>query len=163
MILPLLPIYGRTFGVSEAKRGLVLGAYALLQFFFAPLLGRLSDRIGRRPVLCISILGTAIGHFVLAFAGSFWLLILGRLIDGVAGSNIATAQAYIADMSPPEQRTRNIGMWFGAAFGIGFAMGPFFGGLAYNLGLWLVPGMAERVPFVIAGTMSLLNAVHAWY
>lgn len=162
MILPLLPIYGRTFGVSEAKMGLVLGAYSLMQFFCAPLLGRLSDRIGRRPVLCISILGTAIGHFVLAAAGSFWLLILGRMIDGVAGSNIATAQAYIADISPPEERTRNIGMWFGAAFGIGFAMGPFFGGLAYKLGVWLVPGIAERVPFIIAGTMAFLNALQAW-
>lgn len=162
MILPLLPIYGRSFGVSEAQMGLVLGAYSLMQFLFAPILGRLSDRIGRRPVLCISILGTAVGHFILAAAGSFWLLILGRLIDGVAGSNIATAQAYIADMSPPEQRTRNIGMWFGAAFGIGFAIGPFFGGLAYKLGLWLVPGMAERVPFIIAGCLALANAVHAW-
>lgn len=162
MVLPLLPVYGRSFGVSEAKMGLVLGIYSLMQFLFAPMLGRLSDRIGRRPVLCISILGTAIGHFVLAAAGNFWILLLGRAIDGLAGSNIATAQAYIADMSPPEQRTRNIGMWFGAAFGIGFAFGPFFGGLTYQLGTWLVPSMAERVPFIVAGTMALLNAVHAW-
>lgn len=162
MVLPLLPIYGRTYGISPAKMGLVLGAYSLMQFLFAPLLGRLSDKIGRRPVLCISILGTAIGHFTLAAAGSFWLFILARVIDGVAGSNIATAQAYIADMSPPEQRTRNIGMWFGAAFGIGFAIGPFFGGLTYQLGQWLVPSIAERVPFIVAGTMSLLNAIHAW-
>lgn len=163
MVLPLLPIYGRSFGVSEAKMGLVLGAYSLMQFLCAPLLGRLSDRVGRRPVLCISILGTAIGHFVLAFAGSFWLLILGRVIDGIAGSNIATAQAYIADMSPPEQRTRNIGMWFGAAFGIGFAIGPFFGGLTYQLGQWLMPAFAERMPFIVAGSLALANAVHAWF
>jgi MFS family permease len=162
MVLPLLPVYGRSFGVSEAKMGLVLGIYSLMQFLFAPMLGRLSDRIGRRPVLCVSILGTAIGHFVLAMAGSFWILLLGRAIDGLAGSNIATAQAYIADMSPPEQRTRNIGMWFGAAFGIGFAFGPFFGGLTYHLGTWLVPSIAERVPFMVAGTMALLNALHAW-
>lgn len=162
MVLPLLPIYGRSFGVSEAQMGLVLGAYSLMQFLFAPLLGRLSDRIGRRPVLCISILGTAVGHFVLAAAGNFWLLILGRVIDGIAGSNLATAQAYIADISPPEKRTRNIGMWFGAAFGIGFAIGPFFGGLAYKLGLWVVPGIAERVPFIIAGCLALANALHAW-
>jgi MFS family permease len=162
MVLPLLPVYGRSFGVSEAKMGLVLGIYSLMQFLFAPMLGRLSDRIGRRPVLCVSILGTAIGHFVLAMAGSFWILLLGRAIDGLAGSNIATAQAYIADMSPPEQRTRNIGMWFGAAFGIGFAFGPFFGGLTYQLGTWLVPSIAERVPFIVAGTMAFLNALHAW-
>lgn len=163
MVLPLLPIYGRSFGVSEAKMGLVLGVYSLMQFLFAPLLGRLSDKIGRRPVLCISILGTAVGHFVLAFAGSFWLLILGRVIDGVAGSNIATAQAYIADMSPPESRTRNIGMWFGAAFGIGFAIGPFFGGLTYQLGQWILPSFAERMPFIVAGCLALANAVHAWF
>lgn len=162
MVLPLLPVYGRSFGVSAAKMGLVLGIYSLMQFLFAPMLGRLSDRIGRRPVLCVSILGTAIGHLVLAMAGNFWILLLGRAIDGLAGSNIATAQAYIADMSPPEQRTRNIGMWFGAAFGIGFAFGPFFGGLTYHLGTLFVPSIAERVPFIVAGVMALLNALHAW-
>ncbi len=163
IVFPLLPLYTRHFQLNGFQIGLILGIYSLMQFIFAPILGRWSDRIGRRPVLLISLLGTAASFFLLAWANSFWLFFLARALDGIAGSNLSTAQAYIADISPKEQRTRNMGMWIGAAFGLGFAFGPFFGGALHWIGLHLVPSFALGFPFFVAGIITLLNALMAFF
>ncbi|MEZ4573558.1 MAG: MFS transporter [Vampirovibrionales bacterium] len=157
IVFPFLPQYARLFEVSEWQIGLVLGSYSLMQFLFAPILGRWSDRVGRRPVLLVSMLGTALSFFVLAWAKSFWLFLIARCIDGIAGSNVATAQAYIADLSEPEKRTKHIGMWIGAAFGLGFAFGPGLGGLFQLFGDQVAPGFGVGFPFLAAGVLALLN------
>lgn len=160
IVFPLLPLYTRYFAMSPADIGWVLGIYSLMQFFCAPLLGRWSDRIGRRPVMLISMAGTWLSFLTLGFAKTFWIFFLARAVDGIAGSNIATAQAYIADMSPKEQRTRNLGMWTGAAFGLGFAFGPALGGGAHWVAsLWFPnqPILALQMPFLLAAGLSFAN------
>lgn len=157
IVFPLLPLYARAFNVGEFGIGLIFGVYSLMQFIFAPLLGRLSDRVGRRPVLIVSLAGTALSFFLLAISHNFWWFFVARALDGIAGSNMATAQAYIADISPKEQRTRNLGMWIGAAFGLGFAFGPFFGGMLHLVGRWAMPEYALSFPFLVAGVLALIN------
>lgn len=161
IVFPFLPEYARQFHISEWQVGLAIGVYSLMQFFFAPVLGRWSDKVGRRPVLLISMLGTALSFIMLAWSKSFWWFFVARALDGLAGSNIATAQAYIADLSPPEQRTRNIGMWIGAAFGLGFAFGPGLGGLFHVAGQWIAPGFGVGFPFLMAGLIAAVNWVFA--
>lgn len=136
LIIPLQADYARRLGVSGFSFGLLVGVYAAAQFVFAPLLGRLSDRVGRRPVLLISIAGSVISHSLLGvadLAGSYALLFVARMLDGVTGANIGTAQAYIADVTTPEHRARGMGL-FGAAFGVGFIVGPSLGGGLFLLG-----------------------------
>lgn len=163
IVFPLLPQYARQFHMTELQIGLVLGIYSLMQFVFAPILGRLSDKVGRRPVLLVSLLGTALSFGMLAFSHNFWWFFIARALDGVAGSNLATAQAYIADISPREQRTRNLGMWIGAAFGLGFAFGPFLGGVLHLAGQMLMPSWALGFPFLAAGALALINFGFAWF
>jgi MFS transporter, DHA1 family, tetracycline resistance protein len=163
IVFPLLPLYARQFQMSEFQIGIVLGIYSLMQFIFAPILGRLSDRVGRRPVLLVSMLGTAVSFFMLAWSHNFWWFFIARALDGIAGSNLATAQAYIADISPKEQRTRNLGMWIGAAFGLGFAFGPFLGGGLHLLGQMILPQAALSFPFLVAGAIALINAVFGYF
>lgn len=163
IVFPLLPLYMRDFHLSGTQIGLILGIYSLMQFIFAPILGRLSDRIGRRPVLMVSMLGTAFSFLMLALTRTFWWILIARALDGVAGSNLATAQAYIADMSPPEQRTRNLGMWIGAAFGLGFAFGPFFGGAFHWIGLHWLPSHAIAFPFLAASALAFINVAFAYF
>ena len=117
-----------------------------------PLLGRLSDRIGRKPVIVIALLGTALGSFITGAAGALWVLFAGRIIDGASGGSLSVAQAAVTDIAPPEQRPRLLGM-LGAAFGIGFVLGPAIGGLAALGG--------PHVPFYVAGVLALINAVAA--
>lgn len=162
IVFPLLPLYAREFHMTEFQIGLVLGIYSLMQFIFAPVLGKLSDKVGRRPVLLVSMAGTAFSFFMLAWAHSFWWFLIARALDGIAGSNLATAQAYIADISPKEQRTRNLGMWIGAAFGMGFAFGPFLGGLFHVIGQHVMPLHALAFPFLAAGVLAVLNIIFAW-
>ncbi len=161
IVFPLLPLYARFFKISEFEIGLVLGIYSLMQFVFAPILGRLSDRVGRRPVLLVSMAGTALSFFLLALSNNFWWFLIARAFDGIAGSNLATAQAYIADISPKEQRTRNLGMWIGAAFGLGFAFGPFIGGGLHWVGQIVWAEHALRVPFIGAGILATINFLFA--
>jgi len=150
IVIPVLPLYAERFGASPLVVGLLLGIYSAMQCLFAPILGRLSDRVGRRPVLLVSVIGTAAGFLLMGLANSLWLLFVARVIDGVTGGNISTAQAYIADVTPPEQRSRGMGL-IGAAFGLGFICGPALGGLLSHVSL--------AAPFIFASFLAAVNAV----
>jgi multidrug resistance protein len=132
IVIPQLGIYGVKFRATPLEIGLLLSVYSLMQFISAPVLGRISDRHGRRPVLLYSVLGSFVAALLFALAGSFELLFLARVVDGLSGGNIATAQAYVADVTAPEDRARGMGM-VGAAIGLGFVLGPAIGGV---LGAW---------------------------
>jgi MFS family permease len=141
IVLPLLPVYSEHFGASGFVVGAIMASFSLMQFLFAPAWGRLSDRIGRRPVLLVSTLGAAISYVVFGYgstmggAPGLWILLLSRMVAGICGANITVAQAYIADITPPEQRSKRMGL-IGMAFGLGFVFGPILGGYsATHLGL----------------------------
>ncbi len=153
MVVPILGRYADRFGASGFEVGLLFTSFSIAQFFFAPIMGRLSDRIGRKPVIIISLLGTAVGSFITGAAGTLWLLFLGRFLDGASGASVSVAQSAITDIAPPEQRARLLGM-LGAAFGVGFVFGPAIGGLAALGG--------PHVPFYVAGVFALCNAVAAF-
>lgn len=123
IIVPLLPLFAARFGATPLVVGILQAAYPLMQFLGAPILGRLSDRFGRKPILLISQLGTLAGFVLLGFANALWLLFLSRIIDGLSGANISTAQAAIADSTTEKTRTQGLGL-IGAAFGVGFILGP---------------------------------------
>jgi DHA1 family tetracycline resistance protein-like MFS transporter len=148
LILPLLPFYAKSFGANELTIGLLLASYSLMQFIGAPVLGRLSDRYGRRPILLISQLGTFVGFIMLGFANGLGMLFASRIVDGVSGGNISTAQAYIADISDEKNRAKNFGL-IGAAFGLGFIMGPAIGGFLSQFGY--------QVPAFAAAGLSFLS------
>lgn len=153
LIIPILPkliegFEGGNFSAASHTVGLLAALYSLMQFLFAPVLGSLSDRFGRRPVILASLLGSGLDYFLLAFAPNLGWFFVGRVIAGITGANFAAATAYIADVSPPEKRAANFGL-IGAAFGLGFILGPALGGLLGNVGL--------RVPFMVAGGLTLLN------
>jgi len=131
-----------------------MGTYSAMTFVCSPILGRLSDRFGRRPVLFFSIVGTAVGFFVMGAADTLALLFVARLLDGASGGNISTAQAYIADVTPPEGRARAMG-FLGAAFGLGFVLGPALGGTMTLVSL--------SAPFYLAGAMATVNAVLVFF
>src|SRR5213595_217597 len=156
IVIPVLPFYaeGTKFGATPREVGLLFASYSVMQLVFAPVLGRLSDKYGRRPILLMSLLGTAIGFLVLGFATTLWMLFVGRIIDGISGGNISTAQAYIADITTPENRAKGMGM-IGAAFGLGFTLGPAIGGILskwdINVLGYHIPGIS--VPFIFAGCM----------
>lgn len=134
IIIPLLPLYAKQFGASGLTVGLLLMSYSLMQFFFAPMWGRLSDKIGRRPVLLISLATSALGYTVWGFSTSLAMLFLSRIIAGFGNANLAVAQAYIADVTPEEYRAQGMGM-IGAAFGLGFVLGPAIAGIAISCGI----------------------------
>src|SRR5258708_6821141 len=123
IVIPVLPIYAETFHATVVQNGLLVAAFSFAQFLAAPLWGRVSDRVGRKPVLFVSILGTAVGFVMMGLAGSLMMLFIARIVDGAAGGNIGTAQAYVADISTKEERSKAMGI-IGAAFGIGFMFGP---------------------------------------
>jgi DHA1 family tetracycline resistance protein-like MFS transporter len=155
MILPILPLYAeREFSMTPTTITLLVSAYFAAQFFAGPYLGQLSDRYGRVPLLVISQFGSAVSFFMMAAAGSVWMLFAARILDGITGGNIIVAQAYITDITPIEKRTQGLGYIY-AVFGLGFIVGPALGGL---LSAWL----GARLPFVIAGAASLLTAVMSW-
>jgi DHA1 family tetracycline resistance protein-like MFS transporter len=123
IVLPLLPYYGKVFGASAVLVGLLYSVYSFSQLIFSPLWGSYSDRIGRRPVMIISTIGSVIAYIIFGLAGSLWVLFLSRVIAGIMGGNVSTAQAYVADITTKENRSKGMGM-IGAAFGIGFVIGP---------------------------------------
>ncbi len=128
IIIPLLPFYAESFGANAFTIGLLGTSYSLMQFAFSPIWGRWSDKIGRKPIILVGLLGSCLSYVTLALAGSLVLLFVARIIGGIAGANIPTAQAYIADITTPEDRARGMGL-MGAAFGLGFIFGPAIGGL----------------------------------
>src|SRR5712691_10523516 len=152
IVIPVLPFYaeGTKFGATPREVGLLFASYSVMQLIFAPVLGRLSDKYGRRPVLLISLLGTSLGFLILGFASTLWMLFLGRIIDGISGGNISTAQAYIADVTTKENRAKGMGL-IGAAFGLGFVFGPAIGGILSRWG--------TNVPFLFAGSLSFANVI----
>ena len=156
IVIPVLPFYveGTQFDASPRAVGLLFASYSFMQLIFTPILGRLSDRYGRRPVLFFSLLGTSLGFFVLGFATTLWMLFAGRIIDGITGGNISTAQAYIADVTTEENRAKGMGL-IGAAFGLGFIFGPAIGGILSRWG--------AHVPFMFAGALSLANATLLYF
>ncbi len=153
IIIPLLPFYAETFGASALSVGLLAALFSLMQFVFAPLWGRWSDRIGRRPIILAGLLGSCLSYIALALATSLPLIFLARLIGGIAGANIPVAQAYIADVTTPENRARGMGL-VGAAFGLGFVFGPALGGALSRFG--------PDVPMWVAAALCFSNFVAAW-
>ncbi len=154
IVIPVLPLYAERFGASAAVIGMLLGVYSAMTFIFSPILGHLSDRVGRRPVLLLSIIGTSIGFLAMGLAHALWLLFVARIIDGISGGNISTAQAYIADITPPEERSKRMGL-LGAAFGLGFVIGPALGG-------WM-SRLSPEAPFFLAAAMAAANAVALFF
>jgi len=159
LIVPVLPelIKGFTNNNTESAStiyGVMVAIYALMQFVFAPILGSLSDRYGRRPVILISLLGAGLDYLLLAFAPTLGWLFVGRVIAGITAANITTASAYIVDVSPPEKRAQNFGI-LGAAFGLGFIIGPAIGGIlgGYNL----------RLPFLVVAGITLINWLYGYF
>jgi MFS family permease len=130
VIIPLMPLYAAKFQADAFTIGLLGATYPIFQFLGAPLLGRISDRYGRKPILIISQLGTFIGFLVLGFANTLWVLFLARLIDGISGANLSTAQAAISDSTTARTRTQGLGL-LGAAFGIGLILSPIIAFVAY--------------------------------
>lgn len=159
IIMPVLPTYLRELtgdDISQAAidGGWLLLVYAGMQFLFAPFIGNLSDRFGRRPVLLVCILTFAVDNLICALATSYWMLFVGRVLAGLSGASFGTAAAYIADVSTEETRAKNFGL-MGIAFGTGFALGPVIGGLLGEFG--------PRIPFYGAAVLAFLNFVAAWF
>lgn len=156
IVIPILPELIKEFMGGDASSaasyyGPLIAAYALMQFLFAPVLGALSDRFGRRPLILIALFGLGVDYLIQGFAPTIGWLFIGRILAGVMGASITTAHAYIADISTPENRSRNFGL-VGAAFGIGFIIGPALGGVLG--GLWI------RLPFFVAAALALLNLIY---
>lgn len=152
IVLPILPRYAEDMNASPGVIGLVVASFSLAQMFGSPLIGRMSDRIGRKPVLILSLVGTAVGSLVTGLAGTVWVLLAGRIIDGLSGASVSVAQASVADVASPEDRPRLLGL-LGAAFGVGFVVGPAIGALAAFGG--------PHIPFFVASAIAGTNAVVA--
>jgi len=159
IIIPVLPklieeLTGGGLSLAAVYGGWLTISYSVMQFISAPILGGLSDRFGRRPVLLASLFGLGIDYIFLAFAPTIAWLFAGRIFAGITGASFTTAMAYIADVSPPEKRSQNFGL-IGAAFGIGFIVGPVIGGVFSQYGL--------RIPFIISAVLSLINWLYGYF
>jgi DHA1 family tetracycline resistance protein-like MFS transporter len=158
LIIPVLPALVGSFTGSQADQafwyGAVTFAFGFANFFASPVLGALSDRYGRRPVLLIGFCGLALGFLATALATALWMLIAVRVVSGAMQANMSVSNAYVADITPPEQRARRFGM-LGAMFGIGFILGPVMGGL--------LGAIDVRLPFFAAGSLALLNLLYGWF
>lgn len=152
IVFPILPVYAKRFHVSSATATGLVAVFALASFLFSPVWGRISDRVGRKPILLLSLAGTALGSLITGLAGGIALLYVGRIVDGISGASVSVAQASVSDVAAPEQRARLFGL-LGAAFGVGFVAGPALGALAALVG--------PRVPFYVAAALSGVNAIVA--
>lgn len=150
LILPLLPYYASDFGATITLVGLLGTVNGLGQLIAAPVIGRLSDRYGRRPLLIVAVSGTILGFLILGFAKSLWMIFLSRAVDGLLGGNTALARAYITDITEPQDRAKSLGL-IGAAFGLGFIIGPVMGGFLSLAGL--------NVPAFVAAALSIINLI----
>src|SRR5437660_4016779 len=155
IVLPLLPLYSRNLGASGLLIGVIQASFSAMQFLFAPAWGRLSDRIGRRPVLLVSTAGAVMSYTIFAVGCglqghiALWTLLASRVLAGVCGANITVAQAYIADITPPAERSKRMGL-IGMAFGLGFVCGPPLGALGIQL-------LGLRGPGCIAAALCAAN------
>src|SRR6516164_6752693 len=165
LVIPLLPFYALRFGAPPQEVTLLLAIYSLMQLFAAPLWGRLSDRVGRRPVLMISMAASVLAYLWIGSAAAMWMLFAARALAGACAGNIAAAQAYIADITKPEERAKGMGL-IGAAFGLGFIFGPALGGLlagnnlaSANLEIpaWAAAGLSCAA---LCGVLFLLRESH---
>ena len=154
ILMPVQAYIVRQYSDEALMVAMIPVLYASAQFFAAPLLGKLSDRYGRRPVLLISILGSALGYFLFGIGGALWALFLSRLVDGFTAGNASTASAYVADVTPPQDRAKNFG-FIGMAYGLGFILGPTLGCLFSQISL--------NAPAYAAGILSLLSAVVGFF
>ena len=156
IVIPVLPFYaeGTAFNATPRTVGLLFASYSVMQLIFSPILGGLSDKYGRRPVLLLSIIGTGIGFLILGLATTILMLFTGRILDGITGGNISTAQAYIADVTSEENRAKGMGL-IGAAFGLGFIFGPAIGGILSGWGI--------HVPFFFAAALCFANALLLYF
>lgn len=152
IVLPILPLYARRFHASPLEATLLVAAFSAATFVCSPMWGRLADRCGRKPVLIVSLVGTALGSLCTGLAGGLTLLFIGRLVDGVSGASVSVAQASVTDLADPGDRPRLFGL-LGAAFGVGFVVGPAIGALSALVG--------PRVPFVVAAVIAGVNALVA--
>ena len=153
IVLPILPLWAETFGASPVQIGLITASYAVMQLLFAPVWGRLSDRYGRRPIILVSLAGSAVSALLIGVAGTLLVLWIARVLQGIAGASYAAAQAYVADVTTKEERARGMGM-IGAAFGLGFILGPAFGAI--------FSAVDERLPFFVAAGLAALNWLIAY-
>lgn len=151
IVMPLLGPFAEHYGFEEWRIGVLFAAYPVCQLVAGPILGRLSDRYGRRPLLVYSQAGTALSFVILGLSHDFWVMLAARMLDGASGGNILVAQAYVADVTPPEGRSRGLGL-IGMAFGLGFVLGPLLGGLL--LSLPLADDLRLRLPFLVAAGFS---------
>jgi len=154
MVIPILPLYAEQMHATDMETGVLMAIYSFMQLFFSPILGRISDRAGRRPVLLVSIFGSCVSQFGYAFAPSFVWLVVARGMAGVCGANITAAQAYIADVTDERSRAAGMGM-LGAAFGLGFVFGPAIGGV--------LSVHSANLPFLVAGALAAFNLVLAFF
>lgn len=154
IILPILPYYAESMNASETMVALLSTAFSAAQFLMAPVLGRISDRHGRRPVMLLSIAGSILAALVLGFAHALWLVFVARLVAGSSKANVSTAHAYVADLIAPDQRAKYMGI-MGAAMGMGFVFGPALGGL-------LAVDALPELPFFVSAALSLCNLIMAW-
>lgn len=166
LIIPLIPFYAETFGASETVVGLLVASYAAAQFIGAPLLGRWSDRRGRRPVLLLSIFGTFLSLLLLGVANTLLILFFSRILDGLTGGNISVAQAYITDVTDESNRAKGLGL-IGAAFGLGFIFGPAMGGVLSSVGSRLALDGAIHwqfaLPAFVAAALSFINMIQVYF
>jgi multidrug resistance protein len=153
IVIPLLPVYSKAYGASSQELSLLFATFSAMQFLFAPMWGRLSDRIGRKPVLVGGLIGSALAYALFANAHSLALLFVSRALAGFFGANISTAQAYIADVTTPENRAKGMGL-IGAAFGLGFTLGPLIGGELTHV--------SHDAPGWFASGLSLAAALFGW-
>ncbi|MDE3172763.1 MAG: MFS transporter [Gemmatimonadota bacterium] len=154
MVIPLLPFYAERFGATSAEIGLLIGAFSIAQLVSAPLWGRFSDRRGRRPTLLLGLLISAVSYAVFAFANSFWLLIVSRVVQGLGGGTVGVVQAYVTDLSAPQDRAKSLG-WLSASTSLGAVLGPAAGSLLAQVWGNAAPGLA-------AALLSLANMGFAW-
>ncbi|OFV90494.1 MAG: hypothetical protein A3G76_02255 [Acidobacteria bacterium RIFCSPLOWO2_12_FULL_65_11] len=154
IIIPLLPFYAQEFGASPLVIGMLFGTFSLCQLIASPALGDLSDRYGRRPILVFSLVGTAVSFVMMALAHSVTMLFLSRIVDGLSGGNISTARAYVADITEPKDRAHAYG-WIGAAFGLGFILGPAIAGVLARIS-YTAPIWAAAAITLVATAMALV-------
>jgi MFS transporter, DHA1 family, tetracycline resistance protein len=153
IVIPFLPMYAERLGVGAAGVGLLLAIYSMMQLICAPMLGRISDRVGRRPIIMLGLAGSSAGYLIYGFADSFGWLLFSRALHGVCAATVPTAQAYIADTTSEEERAHGMGM-IGAAFGLGFVLGPALGGMLGHTSL--------RTPVFLASALTFANLLFAY-